>query len=99
MGPCRDNGPTNGAPVGDLEGFKCKMDFKRCDTGRSGEVERKYGNNAKAVVESCRAVVRLQLTSSLPNANKVRGGEPKGAWWVRLMKGRAAFDPRAASRT
>ncbi len=45
------------APVADLEAMECRLDVDRWDAGKRAEVEHKYGENAEAVVEGCRALV------------------------------------------
>ena len=53
-----DQQPTaSGPPVGDLEAIECSLDVERWDSGSRADVERKYGENAEAVVEGCRAIV------------------------------------------
>ena len=54
--PVETAAPAAG-PVGDLEAMECQMDVERWDSGDRAAVERKYGENAEAVVEGCRAVV------------------------------------------
>lgn len=49
--------PASGGPLqGDLETEECRLDVERWDAGNRAEVERKYGQNAEAVVEGCRAI-------------------------------------------